>query len=150
MNSEPSDDVRTIEAYNTIRNTYIANGSSDENFIKLITAQAMHESAVFDSVLYHNNNNAFGMRQAHVRETTSLGEKGSYASYDNLASSALDVLLWIRYNKLPEIYPGLDIVNVRAFTKALKDKGYYEDSYLNYTNAVGAHLKHLLPLISQG
>jgi hypothetical protein len=148
-----SEDSIIIDSYKVIKEAFNEMGSTDENFARLHCAQAMHESDIFSSVLYVDNCNAFGMRQAKVRDTSSIGTTelhGSYASYKSLADSAKDVLLWDRYNKLTEVYPDITKDSCIAFVRALSSKSYFEAPFLTYQNAVYGHLRRLNALLSQG
>src|SRR4030043_1376341 len=59
---------------------------------QIITAHAMHESGVFSSRVFLEDNNAFGMKQPEKRTTTSIAqdEKG-FAVFDTVGSSIDDL-----------------------------------------------------------
>lgn len=125
-----------------IQDTY---GTDDSARAALLTAQAAFETDNFTSAVLVNNNNAFGMRQPQVRDTTSLGDKGGYASYATIDDSIKDRLLWDDYNKVS--YEG---ATVTTFVQNLNKLSYFEDSFLNYKNGVNAWMKKLQAIISRG
>lgn|SRR4030042_7023620 len=150
LNPDEVADKVVVDNYSLIAETLKENGIDSEPYQMLVTAQAMHETGYFTSNVMKSNNNYFGMRQPQVRETVSKGVKGGYASYANLKDSVTDYVLWNRYVKLPETYEKSDLTNVKAFVKALKEKGYFEASYLEYQNGVYKALSILKSLISAG
>lgn len=125
-----------------IQDTY---GTDDSLKAALLTAQAAFETDNFTSQVLVNNNNAFGMRQPQVRDTTSLGDKGGYASYATIDDSIKDRLLWDDYNKVS--YEG---ATVTTFVQNLNKLSYFEDSFLNYKNGINAWMKKLQAIISRG
>ena len=70
---------------------------------KIVLAQAILESAHFESKLYQENHNLFGMTVAGSRPTTALNKSG-YALYSNWYDSLIDYSFWqIKYaSKLSE------------------------------------------------
>lgn len=149
---EPDDDAEKLITgnYAIIANTLKEYGYANDAFAKLVTAQAMHETGYFTSPVFESNNNYFGMRQPVKRETVSLGAKGGYASFESLKDSVVDYIYWTQYVQLPFEYEAADAANAQIFVKNLKDKGYFEDSFLNYKNGVTKSLNTLKSLISAG
>lgn len=101
--------------------------------IDLLFAQASLESGHFQSNIYVNTNNAFGMKQPKVRPTTSIGgfqtNTGEYAKYTSLKESIKDRLLWDNYNKIAPAKCGGD---VERYLNEVQSKGYAEDpAYIN-------------------
>lgn len=139
-----------VDNYRIVKQACESMGVENENFQKLLTAQAMFESANFESDLFKANNNMFGMRQPQVRDTTSVGEKGGYASYASVFDSVSDRILWNRYSKQPETIDDLSNASIKAWTGGLKKLGYYEDSAITYGNGVYQRLSQLNNLISAG
>jgi LPXTG-motif cell wall-anchored protein len=138
--------------YNTARNA----GVPDTN-ARLIVAQAIHETSYkgipFNSNVFLQNNNAFGMklaggprksRQAQYISgagTAAPASEGStpYAKYPSVKNSVLDLIDWLQFNNInwaatntPESYA--------AF---LKNKGYYGDTLAVYTNALVTYFARL-------
>lgn len=70
---------------------------------KIVLAQAILESTHFNSKLYQENHNLFGMQVAGSRPTTALNKSG-YALYSNWYDSLIDYSFWqIKYaSKLSE------------------------------------------------
>lgn len=56
----------------------------------LIYAQAKHETGNFNSKIFHENNNLFGMRQAKIRKNYATGTNRNHAIYKNLFDSVRD------------------------------------------------------------
>jgi len=68
-------------------------------------AQAKWESAHFKSDVFKENNNMFGMKLAHQRDTTAIGENRNHAKYKNWQDAVKDYKLWQSSNgmdKLPK------------------------------------------------
>lgn len=106
---------------------------------RIITAHAMHESGIFTSDIFLDNNNAFGMRLPKLRKTLATGEKNGYAIFNNISDSINDLLLWFNFHNInPEIFD-----TVADYCTFLKEKSYYSESYLNYSSAVFKHFKTL-------
>lgn len=142
---EPTDDALLnfyIETKKVVSDHY---GVEDTNRAALLTAQAAFETGEFTSDLYFANNNAFGMRQPKVRDTTSLGQKGNYAHYASIADSIKDRLMWDDYNKV-----SYENATVKSFSQSLNKLSYFEAPYLEYQNGVNAYFKKLNSQISQG
>jgi uncharacterized FlgJ-related protein len=108
---------------------------------RIIVAQARVESGNFQSKLFREHRNAFGMMHAALRPTTSLGPlawaegRPGYASYRDVHDSALDLLLWLRYFGIKETN------SVSNYCKQLKQNYYYGSSLKHYTLAVTKHLE---------
>lgn len=114
---------------------------------KIIVAQSMHETGKFTSSLFKNYNNAFGMKQPHVRPTTSLKSSPTgFATYASVESSVDDLLKWIEYNKVNPKENTQQLADVRSYTAWLKEKGYYEDTFTNYYSAVQKHYNSIKSL----
>lgn len=152
VNSDVTDRQRIINGYTEIKDGLTEKGVTDENFIRLVVAQASFESNRFDSAVYIGNNNAFGMRHPSVRPTTSLGDtnKDGYANYNSLRESAIDYYLWTEYNHLPVSYGGHEYKNIQDFCGKLKAKGYFEDNITHYIKGVNACMNELKNILNQG
>ncbi len=70
-----------------------------EQHIDEIVSHARRESGNFNSRLFRQQHNAFGMRLAKRRTTTALGAKRGYATYQAWYDSVYDYWLW--YKKKP-------------------------------------------------
>ena len=71
----------------------------------VVMAQAKWESAHFKSNVFKENNNMFGMKLAHQRDTTAIGENRNHAKYKNWQDAVKDYKLWQSSNgmdKLPK------------------------------------------------
>lgn len=64
---------------------------------EIVFKQAVLETGYFQSQLFINNNNLFGMMHPSVRETTSLSKKNGYAYYENWIESVKDMALFQDY-----------------------------------------------------
>jgi len=103
--------------------------------IKILTAQAAHETGNFTSKVFKNNNNLFGMRFPKVRKTTAKKELNGYAYYSNIPLCISDMLLYFEYIKLNVHYINILAADpLREYVRILKSKSYFEDSETNYYN----------------
>ena len=59
-------------------------------FPHIVLAQAILETGYYESRIFNENNNLFGMKQARARATTSLGTELGHAYYDNWKQSVVD------------------------------------------------------------
>lgn len=150
---ETSEDTIIVNAYKVTKEACESSEVVNDNFVRFLTAQAMHESDVYSSEIYADCNNAYGMRQPSHRQTTSKGESNthaSYATYASLADSVRDRILWQQFNSLPVEYPNMDKESVVSFVRSIKDKSYFTDNFLTYQNAVYAHLRRLNNILNRG
>jgi len=109
---------------------------------KILTAVAMHETGLFTSKIFKENNNLYGMKQPVRRATVSLGAKNGYASYASISDSIEDLLLWFDFHdkQVEDINKMGTVANVVTF---MKSKGYFESELNAYTWAVEKHFKNL-------
>lgn len=63
-------------------------------FPHIVLAQAILETGHYDSRIYHENNNLFGMKQAKARATTALGTNLGHAYYEDWKQSVVDYALY--------------------------------------------------------
>jgi len=140
---QDEDDV-ILQNYRIISDGLNQEGLTDETLHRLVTAQAMHETGVFESPVFLRNNNYFGMGNPSTRPTTSTGKVQGFANYESLLDSARDYAMYYKYVDLPLF------TNVKDFTAALKKKDYYTDSFVNYNAGVSAHFKKLNSLLNVG
>ena len=64
------------------------------SFPHIVMAQAIHESGNYNSKLFLENNNIFGMKKAVIRMTTADGIQDGYALYDTWIESVYDRALY--------------------------------------------------------
>ena len=140
---EDEDEIILVN-YKIISQGLEIEGIEDETMHRLITAQAMHETAIFDSPVFEKNKNYFGMGHPSKRPTTSTGKVGGYANYETLVDSAKDYALYYKYVGLP------NFTDAKTFAAELKKKDYYTDSFVNYSAGVSAHFKKLNQLLNVG
>lgn len=101
-------------------------------FPHIVLAQAILETGYYESRIYQENNNLFGMKQARARATTAKGTQLSHAYYDHWKESVTDYAL----------YQAAYLNKLRTEKKYLNylDKNYAEAS--NYD-------KHLVDIINK-
>tara|TARA_B110000285_G_scaffold230116_1_gene296111 strand:+ start:1073 stop:1660 length:588 start_codon:yes stop_codon:yes gene_type:complete len=89
-------------------------------------AQSILETGYWESRIYQENNNLFGMKQARARATTAKGTQLGHAYYDNWKESVTDYAL----------YQAAYLNKLRTESKYLKylDKNYAEAK--NYDDAL--------------
>jgi hypothetical protein len=139
------DDDIIIENYKTISEGLSQEGLADEQLHRLVTAQAMHETAIFESDVLMKNKNYFGMNMPSKRPTTATGKVGGYANYDTRLDSARDYAMYYKYVGYPDTFK-----DVKSFVSALKEKAYFEDNLTNYMAGVNSHYKKLSSLLNVG
>lgn len=93
----------------------------------IVFIQATIESGHFNSPVFHENNNLFGMRLPGGRVTTATGENLKHAVYDTWQESVIDYAIWQ--------------------STFLKNKSRKE--YLNYLHANYAENKNYVSLINK-
>ena len=130
-----------------IRNNYLVirkaiPESVKDEFIKILTAQAMHETGIFTSRLYLEQNNLFGMGHPIIRETTSTGDVRGFANYATLEDSVSDMLLWLAEFNLKPTY-----TDSKDYVKDIRQKGYFTAPFIDYHNALRKHLTIVKNLI---
>ena len=101
-------------------------------FPHIVLAQAILETGYYESRIYQENNNLFGMKQARARATTAKGTQLGHAYYDHWKESVTDYAL----------YQAAYLNKLRTEKKYLNylDKNYAEAS--NYD-------KHLVDIINR-
>lgn len=60
----------------------------------IVMAQAIIETGNFNSTIYKENNNLFGMKLPMVRPTVAVGVKKEYAVYSSWKESIADYIIW--------------------------------------------------------
>ena len=60
----------------------------------IVLAQAILETGFYDSRIYHENHNLFGMKEARARATTAVGTQLGHAYYDHWKESVTDYALY--------------------------------------------------------
>ena len=68
--------------------------------VKVLFAQITHETANFESEVYKQNNNLFGMREAKTRKRSVEGTNLNHAVYKNHSQSIVDYFLRQKYFKI--------------------------------------------------
>ena len=63
-------------------------------FPHIVLAQAILETGYYESRIYNENNNLFGMKQARARATTALGTQLGHAYYNDWKESVVDYALY--------------------------------------------------------
>jgi len=63
-------------------------------FPHVVLAQAQLETGNYTSRIFVENNNLFGMKLATVRPTTAVGERYTYACYENWQQSVIDYVMY--------------------------------------------------------
>jgi len=97
-------------------------------FAKLLVAQAIHETGNFNSRLFLQENNAFGMKIPSIRKTLNIAPAGpGFSTFLTLEDSVKDMLLYLDHFKIP-----MSIEDPFLYAKILKDKNYYEDDVETY------------------
>ena len=96
---------------------------------RMLTAQAAHETGNFESAIFKENNNLFGMKLPAVRKTTAIGQNKGHAIYKTISDSIQDIQIYRNNYKYLSDYSSLEI-----YVKALKRNNYFEASETEYLN----------------
>lgn len=126
-----------------IYNTLLETDSISEFNIKLIIAQARHESGNFKNKLTKEHNNVFS-RLHSKKDTLSLGGFGyaegrkGYASYKSIDSAVVSQILYFKRKGY-----SLNYKSEKEFAEELKKKKYYTDDLNRYVNALSKHMNRL-------
>lgn len=98
---------------------------------QMITAQAAHETANFESHIFKANKNPFGMTMPEKRRTVAKGKKNGYAYYESYKDSVKDYRLYYLARQYPKEFETVD-----QFIEAIKRKGYFTAPIAEYKTAV--------------
>ena len=100
----------------------------------IVGSIALHETNNFQSDIYKENNNLFGMKQATKRENTAIGTNREHAVYCCDEDSILDFFLWWNmHGYKPQDLNGKHLHDIISL---MKGYGYFEDTQIRYTYAV--------------
>ncbi|QQV90348.1 mannosyl-glycoprotein endo-beta-N-acetylglucosaminidase [Cellulophaga phage Omtje_3] len=103
--------------------------------VKLLYAQAWHETGDFKSPVYEQNKNLFGMRHPSKRKTLSQGSNLSHAVFKNHKDSIVDYFYRQQNFRIPNTS---DTLYMQATVKS----GYAEDtSYLTKWESIYKKMK---------
>ena len=97
----------------------------------IVVAQAKHESGNYNSDIFWENHNFFGMKHPRKRKTTSIGSSRGHAVYLSFEDAITDYFYYLEVFGYP-----LDEKVVKRWVILLKNKGYFEDSFSRYYNGV--------------
>jgi hypothetical protein len=103
----------------------------------IITAHAMHESGVFSSRVFLEDNNAFGMHFPEKRETTAITQdEKNFAVFNSVSDSIDDLKLWFESHN-----ESMEIDRPAAYAAKIREYGYYTDSYASYAASMKIHFE---------
>jgi hypothetical protein len=100
----------------------------------IVLAQAKHESWGFTSNIFIENNNFSGMKEAKVRQRTSIGTNRKHAIYPSLEDCVMDYVYYLEDRNIP-----LHQTSIRKYCTLLKKKGYFQDDLEKYIKGVRKH-----------
>jgi flagellum-specific peptidoglycan hydrolase FlgJ len=116
--------------------------------IRIMLAQAVHETGNFQSPVFRFNNNAFGMKRPRIRKTLDLNGSSNdllaipeFAVFKNVEDSARDMLLYFDHFGV-----SMNFTDPFDYVQTLKSKGYFEDSLQNYFTGVRRAFDMLEPI----
>lgn len=72
---------------------------------KYVYSQSLLETGYFSSMVFRQNNNLFGMKEAYSRATTSIGSDNNHAVYTSYIESIKDYKIYQDYYYNGEHYP---------------------------------------------
>lgn len=114
-------------------------GSSRLALLPYIDAQAVHETGGFESRIFREQNNLFGMKKPVTRRF--VGSKNSdnpYMKYDSQRQAVEDLFLWMDSVNFPYSVSGS-----AQYVAELKKRNYFEDSIQTYLKGVNSALMDL-------
>jgi len=95
----------------------------EASMIRLLQAQAIHETGNFTSRLFKENNNVFGMKIPSIRKTLNIAPGNQqFSKFASVDDSIKDMLFYLDHFSIP-----LDLADPFLYAQILKDKNYYED-----------------------
>lgn len=137
-----------------VRITSAIKGKVPDKAIPWIVGQSAHETGNWKSGVYKRLNNGFGMLHPKRRPTLSTGGGsaqptseggGKYATYRNLEDSAKDLVLWLKYNRVP----WTKINNADQYVAWIKSKGYFGATESEYLKGIKYWINKLkLPAVA--
>ena len=144
---EAAEEEDPISKEQRVRNNYMvirkaAPDGTPDDFLKILTAQSMHETGIFTSRLYIEQNNLFGMGHPVLRETTSTGDIKGFANYATLEDSVEDMFLWLKEFNIKPTY-----TDSKDYVKDIRQKGFFTAPFIDYHNATRKHLTTVKNLI---
>ena len=91
-----SEKILLVEEQNTFNENKLIEKIDELNFKypHIVLAQAILETGHFNSKIFKENNNLFGMKEARVRLNLAKGTQHGHAYYDNWEESVMDYALW--------------------------------------------------------
>jgi len=95
----------------------------EPSMIRLLQAQAIHETGNFTSRLFLENNNVFGMKIPSIRKTLNIAPGNQqFSKFASVDDSIKDMMFYLDHFSIP-----LDLADPFLYAQILKDKNYYED-----------------------
>jgi Mannosyl-glycoprotein endo-beta-N-acetylglucosaminidase. len=142
------DSAEIAQIETTIFSTLLAQ-CVDSSMAKTIVAIAKHESNNFNSKLFRDTNNLFGMTYPPKRPTLAQGhgvyiDNGNvrrFCKFDDVATATRDFVLYLQHWNYP-----LDIQSPEAMVRIMKSKRYFEAPEGLYLRAVKRHINELVML----
>ena len=95
----------------------------------VILAQAKIETGNFQSAIFRENKNLFGMKKAKKRKTTAIGENRGHAVYENWKQSVKDLKIW--QDKYASKYK-----SKKQYLNYLKEVYAEDENYINLINKI--------------
>lgn len=91
-----SEKVLLVEEQNIFSEDNLVKEINELNFKfpYIVLAQSILETGHFESKIFKENNNLFGMKEARVRLNLAKGTQHGHAYYDNWKESVMDYALW--------------------------------------------------------
>lgn len=118
----------------------------DSSMARIVVAIAKHESNGFNSGLFRNTNNLFGMTYPPRRPTMAIGNKvfldngnvRRFCAFESVTAATQDMVMYLRHWKYP-----LDVRSPEEMVRIMKSKRYFEANEGVYLKAVKRHLSQL-------
>jgi uncharacterized FlgJ-related protein len=123
-----------------ILSTLLQNGY-DSLFATFVVAQAMHETGLFNSPIFYENMNLFGMKMPRKRVTYAVGVNRGHAVYNSYEECIHDYIIYLQTVCIENANDPVE------FVRKLHKKKYFTDGLENYKRAVVAHHKKLKEIL---
>jgi uncharacterized FlgJ-related protein len=100
-----------------------------------VIIHAYHETGAFDSSIYKENKNYFGMKKPSIRDHLVIGKNRGHGVFQTYQDSVTDLLMYLKH---------MGFENGDYF-QFLKNQNYFTDnSYLEKVHAVGQKIEHYI------
>jgi len=133
------------------------------NVAKLIVSQARYETNDYTSNVFKKYNNAFGYKfvgqkkwpigaggGAPSQDAQGNADGGIYANYKSVADSTGEIVDWLKRRQAENKFKIADLNTPQAYANALKNAGYYGQSFTQYAAGLLSKSKNVIIAAGSG